>query len=235
MARGLIKTWHTLLDVLFPPICLSCRGYLPSPEEKENLLCAGCFQGIKIYSNIFPPSPRVGLIAVGSYENTALRELIHYFKYNGFLAAKIPIEKLIIKWLEINRSLIPILLLPNSCLIPIPLHRSRLQKRGFNQAEIIAEILSRRLNLPLEKNLLKRTRDTKSQIKMRSTRKREENVKGSIQLSPLKGDNLGALPQCQNVILVDDVYTSGATMQEAIRTLRRTGAKEIIGFVVAKT
>lgn len=230
MQGKLFTAWQTFLDVLFPPICLSCHAYIQSNEEKENLLCLGCFGRIKIYSNVFRIDPRFNLIAVGSYENTALRELIHYFKYNGFLAAQIPIEKLIIKWLERNPALASSLLDSRFCLMPIPLHKSRLQKRGFNQAELIAGVLSRRLNLPLEKNLLTRTRDTKSQIKMRSTKEREENVKGSIRTKEER-----EAPQYQNVILVDDVYTSGATMQEAAKALRRAGAKKIIGFVVAKT
>ncbi|MBI2594934.1 MAG: ComF family protein, partial [Candidatus Colwellbacteria bacterium] len=150
----------SLLDILFPPICLSCRIYLNGLEEKENLLCDACFTGIRVYSNVFRPDPQFNLMAIGSYNAGALREIIHYFKYNGFLAARVPLEKLIIKWLDLNHPLIPIFLLPNSCIVPIPLHKSRLRNRGFNQAELIAQTLSQLFQLPLEKTLLERTRDT---------------------------------------------------------------------------
>ena len=222
--------WQRVLEILFPPICLNCRGYLKNAGEREDLLCASCFGGIKIYSNIFRPDPRTNLIAIGSYENMALRELIHYFKYNGFLGAKVPLEKLIIKWLNTNSSLVSSILDSSFCLVPIPLHRSRLKARGFNQSELIAEILSRHLQLPLEKDLLERVRDTKSQIKMRNTKEREENVKNSIRIREGRGS-----PQYQSVVLVDDIYTSGSTMGEAAKILRRAGVKNIIGFVVAKT
>lgn len=235
--------WQRVLEILFPPICLNCRGYLQDGEAKENLLCATCFGGIKIYSNIFRPDPQIHLIAIGSYENSALRELIHCFKYNGFLGAKIPIEKLILKWLNANPNLIPSFPAPegrgspnswaaNSLIVPIPLHKSRLRTRGFNQAELIAEILGRHLHLPLEKDLLERVRNTESQIKMKSEKDRRENIKDSIRVKPDKETMLSKYPQ---LILVDDVYTSGATIEEAVKVLRRAGAKNITAFAVAKT
>ena len=232
MKRGLLASWQTALDILFPPVCLGCRSYLISYEEKENLLCGSCFNGVRIYSNIVRPDPRFNLIAVSSYENTALRELIHHFKYNGFLAAQIPLEKLIVKWLANNSDLVSSILDSGSLIVPVPLHKNRLRKRGFNQAELIAEILSRLLHLPLEKNLLERTRDTKSQIGMRNAEEREENVKSSINIRERSGSSLA---QYQTVILVDDVYTSGSTVKEAARALRHSGAKNITAFVVAKT
>lgn len=232
MKNGLFKAWRSSLDILFPPICLNCRGNLLSRGEKENLLCSTCFNGIKIYSNIVRPDPRFNLMAIGSYENSALRELLHYFKYNGFLAAKIPLEKLIVKWLDTNSSLVSSILDSSFCLVPIPLHKKRLRDRGFNQAEIISEILSRRLNLPLERNLLERIRDTKSQIKMSGVGEREENVKNSIRI---KEGKASSLLQYQSVILVDDIYTSGSTMKEAAKALRQAGVKNITALVIAKT
>ena len=220
----------SLLDILFPPICLNCRTYLNGLEEKENLLCDICFTGIKVYSNIFRPDPQFNLMALGSYETSALRELLHYFKYNGFLRARAPLEKLMMRWLNTNSSLVPRFLPPRSLLVPIPLHRSRLRARGFNQAELIAEVLSQLFQLPVEKGLLERTRDTKPQIGMKNAKEREENVKNSITVRERPG-----WPQHQNVILVDDVYTSGSTMKEAMRALRRSGAKNISAFVIAKT
>lgn len=230
MMRRLLTAWQTLLEILFPPLCLNCRAYLQSLEEKENLLCRPCFAGIKIYSNLFRPVPSVNLMAVGSYEDTALKELLHYFKYNGFLAVKTPLERLIVQWLTINSHPALSVFTPQSGLIPIPLHKKRLRERGFNQAEIIAEILGKYLNLPVEKNLLERVRDTKPQIKMESGKKREENMRNSISIREGRGSS-----QYQNVILVDDIYTSGATMKEAMRVLRRAGVDNITAFVMAKT
>lgn len=229
----MIKTvWQQVLEILFPPICLNCRDYLQNTDERENLLCMDCFSSIKIYSNIFQPDSQTNLIAISSYENSALRELLHHFKYNGFLGAKAPLERLITKWLDINRPLIPAFMCPNSLIVPIPLHKSRLRKRGFNQAELIAEILGRHLRLPLEKDLLERVRNTKSQIGMKSAKDRSENIKNSIRVRP---DQEMILSKYPKIILVDDVYTSGATMKETTRVLRHSGARDITAFVVAKT
>lgn len=220
------------LDVLFPSICLHCRTYLNGPEEKENLLCDACFTGIKIYSNVFKPDPQLNLTAIGSYDAGALKELIHYFKYNGFLAAQVPLKKLIVKWLNANFSLVSHFLPPDSLLVPIPLHKSRLRGRGFNQAELIAQALSQLFQLPLEKNLLERTRNTKPQIEMKNAEERTGNIKDSIQVKPGRE---AIFSKYQSVILVDDVYTSGATIKEAAKTLRRAGVKDITAFVMAKT
>lgn len=236
-----MKIRQVFLDILFPPICLNCRAYLQTLEEKENLLCHPCFSGISIYSNIFRPELQFKLAAIGSYGTSALRELLHYFKYNGFLAARIPLEKLIVRWSKTNPNLIPSILAPSSCVVPIPLHKNRLRKRGFNQAEIISEILGRHLNLPVEKNLLERIRETKSQIKMGSVKEREANVKASIQVR--EGEK-ATLSRYGSIILVDDIYTSGSTMREAAKALRQglrlssaecPGIKNITAFVIAKT
>ncbi len=235
--------WQFALDIIFPSICLHCRAYLNEPEEKENLLCDACFTGIKIYSNVFRPDPRFDLAAIGSYDDGALRELIHHLKYNGFLAAEIPLKKLTIKWLNTNPFLVSRILdsrpwrgspsAAGSLLVPIPLHKNRLRGRGFNQAELIARILSRFLRLPMEKNLLERTQNTRPQVEMKNAGERTGNVKNSIRIKP--GREV-ILSNRQNIILVDDVYTSGATMKEAVKTLRRAGAKSrITAFVLAKT
>lgn len=232
LLKHLKTVWRRFLEILFPPICLNCRSYLRDTKEGEDLLCGGCFGSIKIYSNVFRPDTRFNLIAVSSYENTALKELIHYFKYNGFLAAKIPIEKLIIQWLTNNPNLVSSILDSRSLIVPIPLHKRRLRERGFNQAEIIAEILSRHLNLPLEDDLLRRIRETRPQIKMKNEEERQKNLRGSI---VIEQEGEAVLSQYQNVILVDDVYTSGATAKEAVAAIQRAGIRNITVFAIAKT
>lgn len=232
LLKHLKTVWRRFLEILFPPICLNCRSYLRDTKEGEDLLCGGCFGSIKIYSNVFRPDTRFNLIAVSSYENTALKELIHHFKYNGFLAVRTPIKKLITRWLDANQELASSFLGPGSLIIPVPLHKRRLRERGFNQAEIIAEILSRHLNLPLEDGLLRRIRETRPQIKMKNEEERQKNLRGSI---VIKQGGEAVLFQYQNVILVDDVYTSGATAKEVVAAIRRAGIRNITVFAIAKT
>ncbi len=223
--RRLKKIWGVFLDIFFPPLCLGCRKYLNTTQEKNDFLCSACFNGIETYKTVFQTDPHFTLMAVGSYEDRALKNLIHYFKYEGFLKARQPLEIIMVKYLEAN----PLVrqLPADTVIIPIPLHPSRLRKRGFNQAQLISEILSQRLNLPVTNKLLGRTRNTEAQIKVPNKEEREENIRGAFKF-------LGN--RCpENVILVDDIYTSGATMKEAIKVLRRAGAKNITAFVIAKT
>lgn len=109
-------------------------------------------------------------------------------------------------------------------IVPIPLHRKRLEKRGYNQAEIIAEALAKKAGLPVRKNLLKRKRNTKPQKDL-SPEERKRNIKGAFSVSrELEGEN---------ILLIDDIYTTGATLDEAAGALKRAGAKKIYFLVIA--
>ncbi len=114
----------------------------------------------------------------------------------------------------------------NWIIASIPLSDSKLRKRGYNQAEILAFELSKRLNIP-RKNLLKRVKDTKSQFKL-TKKEREKNIKGAFKLIHNSEFII------QNVLLVDDVVTSGATLLEASNILKRNGAKRVIGLTFAR-
>lgn len=230
MTKRLFKAWQIFLDILFPPLCLNCRKLISSDGGKENLLCDSCFKGILVYKTVFLAGAGFPLMATASYDNDALKDLIHYFKYEGFLAAERPLAKIIEKYFSAfpSSNILP----SNALIIPVPLHPSRKRKRGFNQSEIIGRILSQRFDLPLNNRVLQRISNTEAQIKMGNDEERRENVTGSMAISE-EGKEI--LARYQAIILVDDVYTSGATMREAVKILRRAGVKNIIGFVVAKT
>ena len=118
--------------------------------------------------------------------------------------------------------------LENCIVVPVPLYPSRRRKRGFNQAEILAEIVSKHFGWQLETRVFKRIRETKPQIEMKDYKDREANIKNCFDVT-----NKNAIKN-KNIILVDDVYTSGATMKEAIKILKRGGAANIIALTVAK-
>jgi ComF family protein len=221
-----VKKVKTLvLDALFPPVCLNCRAALVEDAEKKNLLCKTCSESIPVYKTTFIKGG-IPLMAVSSYENDALKNLIHYFKYESFLALSEPIRELIsryLKNLDLKQSASG-----NIAVLPIPLHKVRMRRRGFNQSQIVAKILAEELNAPLI-NILQRTRNTAQQIHIKDRDERRKNVRGSFSI-------MGGAAHFGNtkIILVDDVYTSGATIKEAVRTLKKAGAKEITAFVLAK-
>jgi len=218
--------WDSALDILFPPLCLKCRSYLMLDIDRNNLICGECFVSIPIYG-IVSYSPKLTLAAVSSYESDALRELLHALKYNRFLAVETVLRKLMERYLSnINLSKT----LPgDTIIIPIPLHKKRMRQRGFNQAEHISNILGSLLDLPVLKNVLVRIKNTPPQTRQKNKKERFRSLRGGF--SVIENSDI----RDKTVILVDDVYTSGATMNEATRVLRRAGVKNIVGFVIAKT
>jgi len=110
--------------------------------------------------------------------------------------------------------------------MPIPLHKRRLRWRGFNQAEKIAKILSDKLNIPLVNNKLIRIKYNQPQAKINS-QKRKNNIIGCFQYN---GESL----EEKNIILVDDVVTSGSTLNECAKVLKEKGAQEVWGICVAR-
>ena len=110
-------------------------------------------------------------------------------------------------------------------LLPVPLHKTRLLERGFNQSEEIARVLSERLQIPMDRNSLKRIRATQPQAGL-SPSKRRSNIRKAFQYQPQKA--------YQSVALVDDVITSGSTMSEICRLLRRKGVQDIQVWSLAR-
>jgi ComF family protein len=110
-------------------------------------------------------------------------------------------------------------------LIPVPLHPVRLRERGFNQALELARPLSQRLHLPLEPHVVQRCRHTRSQSELSGSARRQ-NMRHAFRL-------IAPLPY-QHVALIDDVVTTGSTLNELARTLRQSGVKTIQIWAVAR-
>ncbi len=218
--RATQKIWHKFLEILFAAVCANCKGRLVD-DEQHFALCRRCFESIEF----FRTSPHPELIAVGSYSNDALRTLIFSLKFKRFTNTLEQIRSLIENYLRSRNDL---QLEQFECITYIPLHPARERERGFNQAKLIAEILGDLTQLPIE-NTLKRVRNTKAQSRIKSAKKRLLNVQGCF--SPR-----GSLREIQdkNILVVDDIYTSGATAAEAVRTLKKAGAKSVKLFVLAR-
>lgn len=253
------KAQETVLDILFPPLCLNCRKYMQGKE----LLCSDCFSSIHINNSMFCPVCGLRIIEgkticrhgpeklkeypyllapATNYDDEIIRNLIHYFKYKGFIDIALILGILAEKYITTvfrNSEII------NYVLVPVPLHPKRQRQRGFNQSELLAKFLSVKFNLPMI-NALKRIKNSKPQAKMkkdnkkvyffedepdsnaRNYEKRKKNISGAFSI--INPEEITG----KNVILIDDVYTSGATMSEAARILKNHGAKKIIALVVAK-
>ena len=109
-------------------------------------------------------------------------------------------------------------------IIPIPLHRKRMEKRGYNQAELIAEALGKTLCIPVDSRLMKRKVNTRPQKEL-DYRERKQNMKNAFFL---KGEN-----RYRRILLVDDIYTTGSTIEAAAELLKRTGAENVFFLTIA--
>ena len=110
--------------------------------------------------------------------------------------------------------------------MPVPIHPRRLYKRGFNQSQEIARVLASRLGLPLKSNLVKKTRITAPQFEL-SPKQRLKNVKGAFKLQ-------GKLAY-KHLAIVDDVITTGSTLNEITRILKQAGAESVVAWACART
>lgn len=237
-----------IADVLFPPICLSCRKRLRFPSFFSNEICDNCANQIEIHNSFFCPKcqsrlpearntchPETHYIlgSASSYSNEQIRELIHSLKYMRYEKAADLLGFIACEYLNriIDNQKIN---LQNFTLLPIPLHISRERKRGFNQSLLIAKAISIHLKenkiceIDINQTILKRVLNTKSQTECKNQKDRAQNIVHGFDVNEKR------LVDGNSFILIDDVFTSGATMNEAVKTLKNYGAKKIIALVIAK-
>lgn len=235
----LIKFKNLILDILFPALCLHCQKQL-SGRDKNNGICNDCLSKIAIHATLFCPVCRNRLpenkkichrdckylLASATNYDDIIKSIIHAFKYKKWSHLQYPLKDIVNTYLDNlkfqNTDFTYYLI------IPIPLHKNRQQERGFNQAELIAKIISEKLNLNLEINNLIRFKETKSQVEIKDWEQRRNNLNNSFKiLNPAKIAG-------KNIIIVDDVYTSGSTINEAVKVLKESQVNKIIAFVIAK-
>lgn len=229
-------------DGLYPPFCHFCGNYCGGEEENE--ICSDCLSQIqyiqeplcercgKSFTHEFATEYLCGdclksnryfsrARAVGMY-NGILRKAVHLFKYQLKNSLARPLGTLMVRRMEsVLRDG------PYHTIMPVPLHPKRLRSRGFNQALSLARFVSNCYSIPLDRYNLVRTRWTHSQVGL-SVRKRRANVRGAFML--LKGADV----KRKHILLVDDVYTSGSTVDECSRVLVNGGAQTVQILTLAR-
>ena len=240
---------NNFFDLIFPKRCLYCQKFLEN--ENKIYLCKDCLKKISLNNGLFCPICKKRLFvckfknsnklkiskcyhkeksyldvlgAATNFSSEIASELIHTYKYQLIKDLSDLIASLIFIYLE-KTFLLDFLLQEKFICLAVPLSRRKKYFRGFNQSALFGQKVSQKLNFRFEK-ILVQVRPTKDQTKLNFTQ-RKENVKGAFkvkELEKVKG---------KNIILFDDVYTTGATMQEIAKILKAAGAKKIIGLVFA--
>jgi len=228
-ARRTQTVRQVLLDLLFPPQCVTCR-------RTGDWFCATCQQRIE---KILPPVCQRcgrplslrdcpycaklplqidGTRATAFFEGN-LRDAIHAFKYNHRPELARPLGN----WLSAYLTANP---MPVDVLIPIPLHPERERARGYNQSALLARVLGEQHHLPIWNDALTRTRHTRPQVELDAAERRV-NVQDAFAAD--------ARVAGKRILLIDDVCTTGATMEACGLALYARGAKSVWGLAIARS
>ncbi len=235
-ARYLARTG----DLFMPPACASCQV----PVTRHAALCAACWRDIAFIQPPicdvlgipmpFDPGGRIvsaGALAeppaydraraVAAYGDT-MRTLILGMKY----ADRLEHRQLFSRWLIAAGGD-----LWSECdlIVPVPLHRWRLFRRAFNQAALLATDIAAGTNLPVDMQLLQRVKNTTSQVRL-TLNQRQRNVAGAFKVNRRGGKTVSG----RNVLVIDDVITTGATVSACARALKRAGAARVDILALAR-
>lgn len=240
-----------MLDLFFPKFCLGCKKegtYLC--QDCRSLLDINEFNYCLCNKNpiIMQPGQKNGkcpkcqnkklsglYFALPYKEKELTKKLIRQFKYPPYLKelaetlASILIEHFIISQKNTNE------IWENSVLIPIPLDKNKLRSRGYNQSEELAKALAKILKIPVISDYLIKIKPTAPQMEL-SKEEREKNLLNAFACLPagrqLKNPSL--IARGKKIFLVDDVYTTGSTMEECAKTLKQAGANSVWGITIAR-
>ena len=239
---NLIEALHDIGNVFFPPQCLGCAKI--TMDFSDQVFCVECSKKIKFITGSlcpvcgisFPGSPAGNHLcgncleirpyfsiarAVADYESLIL-EAIHQFKYSRNIATGDALASFMAEFpfpdIDFKKY---------NLIIPVPLHIKKLRERGFNQALILALAIEKKYRIPVNFSLLKRRKFTLTQTGL-DKKQREKNMRGAF---TVKDNNL---VKDKNIILIDDVYTTGATVNQCAKTLIKAGAKELAVLTLAR-
>ncbi|MBI2598859.1 ComF family protein [Candidatus Curtissbacteria bacterium] len=223
----------SLLNLIFPERCIDCH-------KLGSYLCKSCFEKVEFIEK--PVCPVCQRQAIGGKTHPGcsgkykLDGLIVACRYRGPI--RVAIQKVKYKWVwDIEKILVDLVagqiwkfdFPQDSILVPVPLHIKRKRWRGFNQSEILAKTLAKNFKVGFA-DIMIRIIETKTQVGL-TRDERKKNIKDAFSIRHPELDSRSL--RGQNIIIVDDVYTSGATMGECAKVLKKAGAKSVWGMAVA--
>lgn len=239
---SLIRTaFEPILSTIFPEQCRVC--FARESDLAGGVVCEDCWRKVEVFTNETTLCVRCGAILANSQhsaertcrncEKMAFDRAVACGAYEGAISASIlalkrrPLLASRLEWM-IRSSLDRTIDLSVDIIIPVPLAQKRARERGFNQAEVIARVVSRHLNIPTNSTVLQRVVNTPQHRAGMDRRARELSVEKAFKVSsagPVEG---------KSVLLTDDVLTSGATADACSAVLKKNGASSVTVFTIAR-
>jgi ComF family protein len=223
------EMYYAVIHFFLPHFCLACST---TEIEHNEIICDSCWSKLlkapsndiimnELNNKLSGECCFSGAFSLWKF-SPATQTIIHHLKYRAFgnLAGKIGKEMA-------NKLLEHRLISPSTLLIPIPLHKTRIRERGYNQSSLLCKAITQETDIPFEENVLVRVRYTTSQTKL-DVKKRWQNVENAF--SVLKPEKI----LDKTIILVDDVITTGATMNACAGELLKNAAKNVYIISAAK-
>ena len=221
-----------VLDFLYPPFCLSCGMQLQAGEQ---LVCEACWQSIEkvhevdsIYEESNQKFSAEGVVSkfISPFcfeKESKLQSIIHALKYRGYTSLGVKAGLLVGQLIKEDE-----VLARADYLIPVPLHRVKQRERGYNQSEFICRGVEEVTKIPTRSGLLHRKKYTVSQTQL-SIEERKENVGDAFQIKERKREEI----EGKSFILIDDVITTGSTINSCARELKNAGAHSVFAAAIA--
>lgn len=236
LIKKLPSVGNFFVETLFPASCYGCG-------KADSYLCSECCERALSTHPICPhcsralPNGHLGeqcqrtlaldrLYTIADYKNRTVGKLIRDMKYRLSYKLADSLADMTHRWL-VSRNYIKDFH-ADMIIIPVPSHKRKQKERGFNPAERIARRLAPLLALPHKTNILIKTIATPSQVKVKNRTLRLENIRGSFSVYPNHGI------KGKTILLIDDVITTGSTMRECTRVLKKAGARAVWGLAVAR-
>jgi ComF family protein len=224
-----------LLDLIYPPSCVLCGQFgvellcdkcratliIPVPEP-YCLRCGQTLTGSECNKCIDYPAQLIRCRSVGVYDGQ-LADLIHQLKYRDRPMLARPLASVMAEYLTVRAEIMNDLAF--DAIVPVPLHRYRYKRRGYNQSEELAKQLGKLLSIPVEVKLIARVRNTKPQVG-KHRQERLHNLEEAFMATPHKVSG-------KTYLLVDDVSTTGSTISECSKALTTAGARQVFALTLA--
>ena len=216
--KKIIELINKFFDFLLPPECLGCK-------KEGSFLCKNCLKNIKNEKNGYFSSKNIKKIYfLSPWSNKIIEKAVKKLKFRYSKRVAHDFKPFF------ENKLNKINFADNAIFVPVPLHKTRLNQRGFNQSKILADLFVEIKNIPVENNLIYRNRNTFPQSKLKG-KERTENLKNCISINEKK---LTKINKNITIYLIDDVVVTCSTLEECAKPLKKAGFKNISAIVFAK-